>query len=34
MALAGFEPATLGTKGQLDTSRPPKLLYAAATPPN
>ena len=25
-ALAGFEPANLGTKGQLATSRPPKLL--------
>ena len=24
MASAGFEPANLGTKGQLATSRPPK----------
>ena len=26
-ASAGFEPANLGTKGQLATSRPPKPLY-------
>ena len=26
MALAGFEPVNLGTKGQHATSRPPKLL--------
>jgi len=25
-ALAGFEPANLGSKGQHATSRPPKLL--------
>ena len=25
MALVGFEPANLGTKGQHATSRPPKL---------
>jgi hypothetical protein len=27
-ASAGFEPATLGTKGQHATSRPPKPLYS------
>ena len=27
MALAGFEPANLGTKGQHATPRPPKPLY-------
>ena len=26
-ALAGFEPANLGTKGQHATPRPPKPLY-------
>ena len=29
----GFEPANLGTKGQHDTSRPPKPLYAVCTNP-
>jgi len=27
MALAGFEPANLGTKGQHATPRPPKPQY-------